>query len=229
MIADVLWGILMPMVARVPNIADRFMVPPEPFLAKRWLLPKFTRRDAEELVRLNIIPEDASTELLDGAIVVKDRAGTGEDPFMIGKDHRKTVERLSDLRARINNDRRHVQSQQPLVCSDTHVPEPDFAVIRGALDDYTDLPTAADAWCVVEVADASYERDAGEKLRGYARAAVGQYIIINLRNRTAEVYAAPNAAAGSYPSPTIISEVQELPLRVGDAETLRVPLAELLP
>ena len=45
-------------------------------------------------------------------LTLKDRAAKGEDPFMIGKDHRKAVERLSDQRARINDGRRHVQSQQ---------------------------------------------------------------------------------------------------------------------
>ncbi len=160
------------MAARMMTSAERFVPLPEQFLDGRWRVPRFTYQDAEALLRLGIIPEDASTELLNGLIVLKDRAATGEDPFMIGKDHRKAVERLSDLRIRINDGRRHVQSQQPLVCSETHVPEPDFAVIRGTLDDYAGIPTAADTFSVVEVADASYERDAGEKLAGYARAGV---------------------------------------------------------
>lgn len=162
------------MVANTWTIAERFVPPPEPWLQGRWLVPRFTRRDVEELVRQGIIPEDASTELLHGMIVLKDRAAQGELPTMVGKNHRKCVERLSALRKQIDTERRHVESQQPLVCTETHVPEPDFMVLRGTLDDYTDLATAADAWCVVEVADASYERDAGEKLAGYARASVGQ-------------------------------------------------------
>src|SRR5213075_2534990 len=111
----------------------------------RWRLPRFTLREALESVRLGSIPEDASTELLDGLIVLKDRAATGEEPFMICKDHRKIVERHSDLRGRIDDDSRHVQSQQPLVCTQTRVPEPDFAILRGTLTDYADLPTATDA------------------------------------------------------------------------------------
>jgi Uma2 family endonuclease len=209
--------------------AERFVPPPEQFRDGRWRVPRFTRRDTEDLVRLGIIPEDASTELLDGLVVLKDRAATGEDPFMIGKDHRKAVERLSDLRSRINNSRRHVQSQQPLVCSETHVPEPDFAVIRGTLDEYDDLPTATDALSVVEVADASYERDAGEKLAGYARAGVAQYIILNLRSRTAEIYTTPNASAGSYGPAQIVTEGQSLLLRVGADELFPVALSEILP
>lgn len=209
--------------------AERFVPPPQPLLDGRWRVVRFTRADAEALVREGIIPEDASTELLDGVIVLKDRAATGEDPTMIGSDHRKCVERLSDLRGRINDESRHVQSQQPLVCSEIHVPEPDFAIIRGRLDDYDDLPSAADAWCVVEVADASYERDTGEKLAGYARAGVREYIVVNLRNRSAEVYRDPDTDAGTYPPPRMIGEDAELTLRAGESEWVTVPLREILP
>jgi hypothetical protein len=217
------------MVSNTGSIAERFAEPPEQFLRGHWLIPRFTRQDAQVLVRTGIIPEDASTELLNGLIVLKDRAACGEPVTMVGKDHTTTVERLSDLRSRINNPRRHVRSQQPLVCSETHVPEPDFMVLRGRLEDYTDLPYAADAFCVVEVADASYERDAGEKLTGYAHAGVAQYIIINLRNRTAEIYTAPDRSAGVYPPPRVIDAAGELPLRVGPDELLPIPLRDVLP
>jgi len=217
------------MVAGRNSITERFVPPPQPFLEGRWRVRRFTRHDAELLVRAGIIPEDASTELLDGLIVLKDRAARGEDPTRIGQDHRKCVERLSALRKLIDNDTRHVESQQPLVCSETHVPEPDFMVLRGRLDDYTDLPVAADAWCVVEVADASYERDAGEKLTAYARAAVVQYVIINLRNRTAEAYTSPDPIAGTYPPPQIVSSSGHLPLRVGETDLQAIPLSDILP
>jgi Uma2 family endonuclease len=217
------------MVANRWTTTDRFVPPPQPWLEGRWRLPRFTRRDAETLVRMGIIPEDASTELLNGLIVLKDRADRGQDPFMVGNNHRKSVERFSNLRAQINNERRYVQSQQPLVCTETHVPEPDFAVIRGRIEDYTELPTAADAFCVVEVADASFERDAGEKLTAYAKAAIAQYVILNLRNNTAQVYTMPDKEAGTYPLPQIITAEDSLLLRVGESESLSVPLRDVLP
>lgn len=215
-------------VAGNPAITNRFVPPPTPFLEGRWLVPRFTRHDAEALVRIGIIPEDASTELLNGMVVLTDRSGRQQDPTTIGQAHTICVERLSDLRAGINSGVRHIRTQQPLACSETHVPQPDFMVLRGTLADYTHLPTAADAWCVVEVADSSYERDASDKLRGYARAGVQQYIIINLRNRTAEVYTAPDTASESYPPPLVVQAEQELLLRVGDGEGFRVRLGELV-
>jgi hypothetical protein len=217
------------MVASPKALDERFMPPPAPFLAGRWLLPRFTRHDAETLIKTGMIPENAATELLNGAIVVKDRAATGENPFTIGQNHRRCVEQLSALRSSIDDAARHVESQQPLVCSETHVPEPDFVILRGTLSDYSDLPSAADAWCVVEVADASYERDAGEKLTAYAAEGVAQYLINNLRNRMAEIYSNPDIAAGTYPAPNIVGEDGELSLRVGNDEFFGVPMKRLLP
>jgi Uma2 family endonuclease len=217
------------MVAPKWTITERFVRPPQQFLDGRWLLPRFTWHDAQEMVRLGIIPEDASTELINGAIVLKDRAARGEPLTMIGQDHRKCVERLSALRKVIDSDARHVESQQPLMCSETHVPEPDFMVLRGTLDEYAALATAADAWCVVEVADASYERDTGEKLQGYARAGVAQYVVINLRNSTAEVYTSPNLADGTYAPPEIHGADNDLQLRVGESEFVSIALRGVLP
>jgi hypothetical protein len=191
-------------------------------------LIQFTRADAEMLVREGIIPEDTSTELLNGFIVLTDRSAQREDPTMVGAAHRKAVEKLSDLRTQINSAQRHVETQQPLVCTESHVPQPDFMVLRGRLEDYSDLPTAADAFCVVEVADSSYERDSGEKLTGYALAGIQQYIILNLRTKKAEVRTGPDMAAGIYGAPVEVALAEVVKLRVGENEWFEVLLSELL-
>jgi hypothetical protein len=217
------------MVAHALSSSARFLEPPPAVLNGRSRLVKFTRRDAAELVRLGIIPEDASTELLNGLIVLTDRAATGEDVLRIGKRHRNAVENLSDLRSQINSSSRHVQSQQPLACGEFNEPQPDFMVIRGRKEDLDDdHPAAEDAYCVIEVADSSYERDAGEKLVGYARAGVVQYVIINLRNRTAEVYTKPDMAAQTYAPPLIIGASESVSIRIGDDEYFTVRLDQIL-
>src|SRR5438128_1405310 len=100
------------MPANSMTVAERFIPLTAPMMDGRWRIVRFTRADAEALLRMGIIPEDASTELLDGLIVLKDRSAQGQEPRTIGNDHCKSVERLSDLRARISNDRRPAQSQQ---------------------------------------------------------------------------------------------------------------------
>jgi hypothetical protein len=218
------------MVAHTDSIADRFMLAPEPVLSGRSHLVKFKRSDLPALVRLGIVPEDATTELLNGMIVLVDRAAEGEDILRVGRSHRITVERLSRLSNSIDTPLRHVECQQPLACGDTQEPQPDFMVVRGILNDLDDdYPTAADAYSVIEVADSSYERDLGEKLRGYARAGIQQYIIINLRNRKAEVYTNADAANGTYPPAVVLGERDSLPIRVGESEFFSVQLGQLLP
>jgi hypothetical protein len=190
---------------------------------------RFNLADTLEMVRATVIPEDVSIELLNGRLVYRDRFDIKDGVVVFGPRHRYVVCKLADLSIGINDGHRHLSSQCQLTCSDWHAPIADAVVLRGSIADFDGLPTAADAFCVVEVADSSYERDAGEKLFGYARAGVPQYVIVNLRNRTAEVYAGPDVAAGTYPPPTIVPADGVLSLRVADGELFDVPLADLLP
>jgi Uma2 family endonuclease len=191
---------------------------------------RFNVDDVLAMLRQGILHEDATTELLNGLIVLKDRSDVGENPRMHGPKHRPCVRLLTKLAAVIDNDNRHVQIQLPVVCGDDQMPEPDFAVIRGADRDYTDkLPRAEDAFCVLEVADSSWERDVGEKLPIYAAAGISDYIILKLRNRTADEYTAPDTANAKYATNMVIPETGMLSLRVGLDESVPIRLADILP
>jgi hypothetical protein len=191
---------------------------------------RFTASDMQVMLKQGIVPEDGTTELLHGLVVLKDRAETGGDPTMHGTAHRKCVVRLSKLSPRIDNAAQHVQTQMPLICGEIEAPEPDFAIIRGTEDDYDrQLPTGHDASCVIEVADSSLERDMEEKLEIYAAAGLPQYIVLNLRNRTALVFSGLDAVKKSYRPPEIIPESGSLPLLLVSGQTLAVPLADVLP
>jgi Uma2 family endonuclease len=191
---------------------------------------RFTVADALSMVAQGILPEDATIELLDGSLEYRDRFDLRGSEIVEGADHNYVVTALGELRSRINDARRHLRTQSTLVCSDAHAPVPDAVVLRGALADYRGrLPTAADAYCVIEVADSSYERDAGIKLAEYAKAGVPQYVIVNLRNRTAEVSANPDASVGTYPPPTVVGSEGSLALRIGEAEWFEVRLIDVLP
>ena len=203
-------------------------VPPSA-IAGRGPLVRFTVDDVQAMLRAGLLPEDATVELLDGCLVRVDRATVGGDPMAHSPGHRYSVRRLTALAADIDSPDRHVQIQLPLVCSPTQAPEPDFAIIRGPDTDYLDrLPTAADALCVIEVADSSLERDRDEKRPIYARAGVPQYIILNLRNRTAEVYADPDRANGVYGTASVLAIDDVLELRTGAGQTSAVVLACVL-
>ena len=63
----------------------------------------------------------------------------------------------------------------------------------------------------------------------FARAGVQQYVILNLRNRTAEVYTNPDTGTGTYPLPQVIVEGEPLSLRVSEGEHFTILLTDLLP
>jgi len=234
------------MVAATPTISDPFP-PPTDWIATRTAFQVLlTVKDVQAMVKAGIVPEDSTMELLHGVLLYVDRADAGDPPLdpreyvrrfdlkggvaVEGADHNYVLSGLAELSSSINSPDRHLRTQSTFICSETHAPIPDGMILRGPRTAYRGKhPVAAGAYCVIEVADSSYEKDSGEKLFGYARAGIPQYIIINLRNRTAEVYANPDQAAGTYPPATIVTEEQRLDLRVGDAELFSVDLASLLP
>lgn len=127
------------------------------------------------------LEENTAFELLDGFIVRKDRAKAGEDLVTIGDRHRLAVQRLVKLAARFEPLGHTLQVQQPIQLPPTNEPEPDGSVMRGIDDDYRDGPPgAASVTCVIEVADNSLARDLGVKLHMYARAGIGQYVVVDL-------------------------------------------------
>jgi Uma2 family endonuclease len=169
------------------------------------------------MVDEQIVPEDGTVELLRGVLVRKDRSSPGEDPMGHGPLHRLIVTLLTDLAARIRTDARFMQIQLPVLCPPDGAPEPDAAVVRGSPRDYADrIPDPADVSCVIEAAHSSLTRDRDDKLPIYAEAGVGQYVILNLSNATVEVYADPDAAAGTYRTKATIVRGQTLRLRMPD-------------
>jgi Uma2 family endonuclease len=85
--------------------------------------------------------------------------------------------------------------QGTLVLSRYSAPDPDFHVFdvpEGTSDDQLPLP-----FLVIEVSDTSHAKDAGPKLRAYARAGVPEYGIVNLPARRIEVHRRPE-----NPTPT---------------------------
>jgi hypothetical protein len=211
------------------TLPPRLPVPPSA-LNGRGALVRFTVRDMRAMLEQGVIPEDATTELLHGVIVLKDRSDRGDEPTVHGTKHRKCVSRLAELGSRIDSSAQHVQTQLPLICGDDEAPEPDFAVVRGTVDTYdAQLPTGRDATCVVEAADSSLERDVEEKVGIYAVCGVPQYVVLNLRDRAARLYTDPDPSAAAYRSVSILPETADLHLLLPSGSPFVVRVADLLP
>jgi len=190
-------------------------VPTEPI----WQL---TVDQYHEMYRVGILDEEDPVELLDGWLVTK---------MMKKPPHSEATEltrRALDCRMPAGW---HVRSEQPLTLA-TSEPEPDVMLVRGGVRDYRDRhPRANEVALVVEVADASLERDRGLKQRIYAGAGIAAYWIVDLLGRRLETYSDP-------PGPAEQSEFRPrreygpgdfVPLAIEGRELGRIAVGDLLP
>ena len=119
-----------------------------------------------------------------------------------------------------------VRSQFPLALDDRSEPEPDLAVVRGRLRDYSDHhPSASDTVLLVEVSDSSLDYDRTDKLAAYARGGIPEYWILNLVDRVLEVYRKP--AGDSYGEKRTLGA--DDPVAPLGCEDQAVSVADLLP
>ncbi len=85
-----------------------------------------------------------------------------------------------------------VSAQNPLRLDDYSEPEPDLMLLRPAPDDYTSRhPLPEDVILLIEVSDTTLDYDRREKLPAYGRAGIPEVWILNLSDRTIEVYREP--------------------------------------
>jgi Uma2 family endonuclease len=167
------------------------------------------------MIEAAVFDEDEHVELLEGVIVRVSPQGT---------EHATVIERLNDPRFVELPAAYLIRCQLPLSLSDADEPEPDIAVIA------RDVPRSrkshpASACLVFEVANESIRKDRQIKAPLYARAAVAEYVIVNLAEQRLEVHRSPDPASGRYrtletldATATFVSE---------SVPGLKVPLAKL--
>jgi len=178
------------------------------------------------MIETGILPEGAPIELLGGLLVPKIR-GEG---MTVNPKHAKVVNRLLDLAAALRGRGCHFRTQSPVSLPPFDEPEPDGAIARGSLDDYTERhPAAEDLSCVIEVADTSLAHDRTTKQQIYAAAGIPQYLIVDLAGRQIEVYENPDPEARGYRSRRLLTAEGEIPLRLPGDDRLSVPAHPYLP
>ncbi len=95
-----------------------------------------------------------------------------------------------------------ISETHPITLGDSE-PEPDLAVIRAG--DYDKQhPGPADTLLVVEFAHSSLDKDLEEKRLTYAQAGIGEYWVVNLRDRQVSVFL--NPFEGDYQTQQVILE-----------------------
>lgn len=146
---------------------------------------RFTRAEYHRAAETGVFAPDERLELLWGKVVTK--------MTPMSRLHARAIRRVSGALEEAFGGDYDVQEQLPLSHGDSE-PEPDISVVPGTADQYKEHPACSDAVLVVEIADSSLRFDRGAKAALYAEAGVRDYWVLNLINRTLEVFREPAAS-----------------------------------
>ena len=175
-----------------------------------------------EMIATGIITEEDPVELLDGCLV----------PKMPKKPpHSLATTLIREALARLAPAGWFVDSQEPITLEDSE-PEPDVRVVRGDRRHYLERhPGPREVGLVVEVSDATLERDRSLKHQIYAHAGIPVYWIANLRAGRLEVHTEPSgpAAEPGYGRRHELGPGDSVDLELGGKVVGRLAVADLLP
>jgi Uma2 family endonuclease len=110
-------------------------------------------------------------------------------------------------------------------------PEPDLVVAEGPEEKYASRhPMPSEVALVIEVADSSLEKDRVAKGRLYARARIEIYWIVNLIDKTVEMYTNPKAGKKTqYEDRQDYAQGSLVPLVLRGQAIKDIPVQSLLP
>jgi Uma2 family endonuclease len=115
----------------------------------------------------------------------------------LGLKHGSVLNRLTKVFVLGVGDAGIVGPACPVDVDEFSEPEPDLCVLRQRADGYTGkIPEAADVLLLIEVSDTSLAFDLGVKRALYARAAIPEYWIADVRGRALRVFREPQG--GEY-------------------------------
>ena len=151
----------------------------DPFmLARKW-----TRLEYDRLVEAEFLGPEDHIELLGGHMIVKEPQYS---------PHATSICLLQRVLIDTFGAGWTVRAQMPVALDEESEPEPDVSVVPGDPRDYRDAHPERPA-LIVEVALSRLRFDREHKGSLYARAGIVDYWIVNLIDRTVEVYRDPGA------------------------------------
>ena len=177
---------------------------------------RWRRQDYERLVDGGLL-DGQQVELIDGYIV---------EMTPIGPSHVVAVMLLASALTRVFDTGYIIRQQAPFATDEFGEPQPDIAVVPGAVRDYHRThPTSA--VLIVEVADSSLRYDRLTKGSLYATIGVPEYWIVNLNQPQVEIYQRSTADVSSshgsrYTDCTIVTPDGQLSPLAGNGQTISV-------
>lgn len=143
--------------------------------------------------------------------------------------HATSIRLLERLLTKIFGQGFDVRSQLPMSFSKADEPEPDIAVVKGTIRDYSDAHPKS-ATLLVEVSNTTLRFDREEKAELYAENKIEEYWIVNLKERRLEVHRRPQKDKNLgffYSEVTIVGEGESVsPLAKPSA---KIKVADMLP
>jgi Uma2 family endonuclease len=185
-------------------------------------LKRFTAEQYNRLTESGVFTTDDRMELLDGWLVKK---------MPNNPPHATALGLLEDVLIALLVAPWIYRTQRPTALTGESVPEPDLVVVRGPHRRFArQHPTAADVALIVEIAHTTLVQDRGIKQELYANDRIPEYWIVNLVDRTVEVYTQPRAGRRpGYRKMVSYAAGSSVPLRIDGKELGSVAVDELLP
>ena len=184
------------------------------------------RLDADQFVKVaeaGVFGVDR-VELL-GGVIYRKMTKNGPHNYVSGELHETLVRQLPAGW--------FADKEIPLRIPPRWQPEPDVMVVRGRRRDYlTGWIGPGDLGLLIEVSDeTSRRRDRIIKLRGYAKAGVSRYWIVDLLHRQIEAHDDPTGPVDrpTYRQTTIYRIDDLIPLIVEGIEIVQLAVADILP
>ena len=147
---------------------------------RRW-----SRAEYERLIEIGVFQPGEPIELVGGDLMVAEPQGA---------PHYTAIRKSAKVLEAAFGAGWEVRTQGPIGLDDESEPEPDVAVVPGSPDDYRRVHPSHPV-LTLEVAESSLAIDRERKGSLYARAGLADYWVLNLIDRTLEVYREPVADA----------------------------------
>jgi Uma2 family endonuclease len=185
------------------------------------LLHRFSVAEYHRMIRAGILTEDHRVELLEGVIV---------DKMPHNPPHDGTITRIQRRLARQLSQDWLIRVQCAITTRYSE-PEPDLAIVKNLEDVYfTRHPGPRDIALLIEVADSTLADDRQDKGSIYAHARIPIYWIVNLNDRTVEVYTEPKSGKEpAYRRHADYGIDAKVPLVLEGEQVAQIAASDLLP
>jgi Uma2 family endonuclease len=184
-----------------------------------WPLYRMTLEQYESLIASGFFAKGDDVHLINGYVVIR----MAESPV-----HGAILEAVRIAIGAILLAGWHPRSEKGVrIPSQTSIPRPDLAVVRGVPRDYlTHYPDATDVALVAEVSVSSLDKDQA-LAEIYGKAGIPVYWIIDVDDGQVEVYSDPGP--NGYQSHEVLAAGHALHVAIDGGEVGEIAVADILP